>query len=170
MQSTTDMLRLSSRTSVVGTCHIDWRQALAVKGEASCIVQLAGPERETVGHISVDLEVRPIFSNVHSALSCLSCTQPRGALLASCSLISLEISGLCTQSSFSVSFSSAVFHISIISPTERAQTKKWSCDLSNASQARHFCMVEHALQGLRMGQFAAVSPAMQHRVTSMDDG
>ena len=57
LQSTTDLLRFSSRTSVIGTCHVDWRQALACKAEASCIVQLAGPSLHTVGHISLELEV-----------------------------------------------------------------------------------------------------------------
>ena len=57
LQSTTDLLRCSSRTTVIGTCRVDWRQALECKAEASCIVQLDGPQLETVGHISLDLEV-----------------------------------------------------------------------------------------------------------------
>ena len=57
LQSATDLLRLSSNTNVIGTCHVDWRQALASKAEASCIVQLAGPSLETVGHVSLELEV-----------------------------------------------------------------------------------------------------------------
>lgn len=57
LQSTTDLLRFSSNTSVVGTCHVDWRQALASKAVASCIVQLAGPSLETVGLVSLELEV-----------------------------------------------------------------------------------------------------------------
>lgn len=67
LQSTTDLLRFSSNTSVVGTCHVEWRQALASKGEASCIVQLAGPSLQTVGHVSLELEVMAHFATV---LSC----------------------------------------------------------------------------------------------------
>lgn len=59
LQSTTDLLRYSSRTTVIGTCRVDWRQALACKAETSSIVQLAGPQLETVGHIALDLEVTP---------------------------------------------------------------------------------------------------------------
>lgn len=65
LQSTTDLLRFSSRASVIGTCHVDWRQALASKAEASCIVQLAGPSLETVGHMSLELEVMTCPSTVY---------------------------------------------------------------------------------------------------------
>ena len=67
LQSTTDLLRFSRRSSIVGTCHVDWRQALASKAEASCIVQLAGPSLETVGHISLELEV---MAHLGTILSC----------------------------------------------------------------------------------------------------
>ena len=45
---------------------MDWRQALASKGEASCIVQLAGPSLETVGHVSLELEVMAHLGSVFS--------------------------------------------------------------------------------------------------------
>lgn len=87
VQSTTDLLRCSSRTSVIGTCRVDWRQALACKAEASCIVQLAGQQLETVGHISLELEVMPcpgppLFRMTVSCLlpcamvMCVSCLTP----------------------------------------------------------------------------------------------
>ncbi len=57
--SVTDLLRMSNKAGVVGTCHIDWRQALTKKGEVNCQnVQLTSqPHADSVGMISVDLEV-----------------------------------------------------------------------------------------------------------------
>ena len=61
--STTDLLRMSNKADVVGTCHIDWRQALTSKGEVNCHnVQLTSQAHAqayagSVGMISVDLEV-----------------------------------------------------------------------------------------------------------------
>ena len=69
LQSTADLLRFSSRTNVIGTCQVDWRQALASKAEASCIVQLAGPSLETVGHMSLELEVSDMSKHCLSFLS-----------------------------------------------------------------------------------------------------
>ena len=63
LQSSTDLLRFSSRTSVVGTCQVDWREGLACKGEASGIVQMAGPQGKTVGHLSLDLEVTRLLQS-----------------------------------------------------------------------------------------------------------
>lgn len=62
-QHSTDMLRMSSKTGVVGSCHVDWRLALTSRGEPSChTVQLtAGTQTESVGSISLDLEVGPTF-------------------------------------------------------------------------------------------------------------
>ncbi|KAL0035110.1 hypothetical protein WJX79_001328 [Trebouxia sp. C0005] len=59
--STTDLLRMSNKVDVVGTCHIDWRQALTNKGEVNCHnVQLTSQAHAgSVGMISVDLEVTP---------------------------------------------------------------------------------------------------------------
>jgi hypothetical protein len=57
--STTDLLRMSNKADVVGTCYIDWRQALTNKGEVNCHnVQLTSQAHaDSVGMISVDLEV-----------------------------------------------------------------------------------------------------------------
>ncbi|KAL3149182.1 Centrosomal protein of 76 kDa [Trebouxia sp. C0010 RCD-2024] len=78
LQSTTDLLRCSSRTTVIGTCRVDWRQALACKAEASCIVQLAGPQLETVGHISLDLEVAPALPKPVESAALTSQTEAEG--------------------------------------------------------------------------------------------
>lgn len=57
--SATDLLRMSNKAGVVGTCNIDWRQALTKKGEVNCNnVQLTSQAHaDCVGMISVDLEV-----------------------------------------------------------------------------------------------------------------
>jgi len=57
--STTDLLRMSNKTDVVGTCHIDWRQALTNKGEINChnVQHTSQAHADCVGMISVDLEV-----------------------------------------------------------------------------------------------------------------
>ncbi|KAA6427328.1 MAG: hypothetical protein FRX49_01993 [Trebouxia sp. A1-2] len=59
--STTDLLRMSNKVDVVGTCQIDWRQALTNTGEVNCHnVQLTSQAHAgSVGMISVDLEVTP---------------------------------------------------------------------------------------------------------------
>ncbi|KAL0025262.1 hypothetical protein WJX77_011388 [Trebouxia sp. C0004] len=62
--STTDLLRMSNRADVVGTCDVDWRQALTNKGEVHCYhVQLISQAHaHSVGMISVDLEVSPALA------------------------------------------------------------------------------------------------------------
>ncbi len=74
--STTDLLRMSNKADVVGTCHIDWRQALTNKGEVNCYnVQLTSQAHAgSVGMISVDLEVGiwPIDAKVCQVVGMLS--------------------------------------------------------------------------------------------------
>ena len=54
---------MSNKADVLGTCHIDWRQALTSKDEVNCHnVQLTSQAHAqayagSVGMISVDLEV-----------------------------------------------------------------------------------------------------------------
>ncbi len=74
--STTDLLRMSNKADVVGTCHIDWRQALINKGEVNCHnVQLTSQAHaDPVGMISVDLEVGiwPIDAKAWQVIGMLS--------------------------------------------------------------------------------------------------
>ena len=77
--SSTDLLRTSSKADVVGTCNIDWRQALTKKGEVNCHnVQLTcQAHADCVGMISVDLEVGiwPMNAKVCQVVGVLSlCT------------------------------------------------------------------------------------------------
>ena len=58
-----DMLRMSSKTGIVGNCLIDWRQALTTKREAVChnVHLVSGTHTDPAGMVSVELEV--IFSS-----------------------------------------------------------------------------------------------------------
>ena len=71
MQSA-DLLRMSSKTGVVGSCYIDWRLALTHKGDTNCHnVQLTcGTQTDSAGMVSVELEVRISISGVSRQCQC----------------------------------------------------------------------------------------------------
>lgn len=68
----TDLLRMSSKTGMVGSCYIDWRLALTHKGDTNCLnVQLTcGTQTDSADMVSVELEVRISISGVSRQCQC----------------------------------------------------------------------------------------------------